>query len=406
MSFLGVLMLGPVLVPACVRLLGRPAGLLGTPGRLASSNALRNPRRTAATTASLLVGVTLVSGLAVGMATVRSAVDGELDRDYPLDLALSSSTGPLRPDALERVRGLPEVAQAVALPGAGVTLRSGGDAVATLSVLGADAGTSDVLRAPAAFGSPRPGQVFLPWKAIDDAGLVEGDRVSVVGPAGRAVLAVRGSEGVGAEGVVAASVLDRLTGPPAATRAVWIRATPDADAADLRSAVTSIGWASGATVHGGLDNRAFVDLQIDLMTGAVVALLAIGIAIALVGIGSTLGLSVLERTREHSVLRALGLTRRQLRGTLAVEALLLATVAGVLGMLLGAGYAWVGVTAVRRRPRRGLRGAPLRPARPAGRGHRARRPARLRPARPPGRPGGPRRRPDRRLTGPGETLGP
>jgi putative ABC transport system permease protein len=67
------------------------------------------------------------------------------------------------------------------------------------------------------------------------------------------------------------------------------------------------------------------------------------VAIALVGVGSTLGLSVLERTREHALLRAIGLTRRQLRRTLAVEAVLLAGVAGLLGVALGLGYAWVGV---------------------------------------------------------------
>jgi len=82
------------------------------------------------------------------------------------------------------------------------------------------------------------------------------------------------------------------------------------------------------------------------MTAAVVAMLGIGVAIALVGIGNTLGLSVLERVREHSVLRALGLTRRQLRAMLASEAVLLATVAGLLGVALGAAYAWVGVKAV------------------------------------------------------------
>jgi putative ABC transport system permease protein len=79
------------------------------------------------------------------------------------------------------------------------------------------------------------------------------------------------------------------------------------------------------------------------MLGAVLVLLAVSVAIALVGVGSTLGLSVLERTREHALLRAIGLTRRQLRRTLAVEAVLLAGVAGVLGVLLGTAYAWVGV---------------------------------------------------------------
>jgi putative ABC transport system permease protein len=86
-----------------------------------------------------------------------------------------------------------------------------------------------------------------------------------------------------------------------------------------------------------------VDLQLNVLTGTVVALLGIAVVIALIGIGNTLGLSVLERVREHSLLRALGLTRRQLRATLAVEAVLLSVVATVLGTVIGVTFAWVGV---------------------------------------------------------------
>jgi putative ABC transport system permease protein len=74
----------------------------------------------------------------------------------------------------------------------------------------------------------------------------------------------------------------------------------------------------------------------------VLGLLGISVAIALIGIANTLGLSVLERTREHALLRALGLTRRQLRRMLAAEALLLSVVATGLGTVIGVGFAWVG----------------------------------------------------------------
>ena len=78
----------------------------------------------------------------------------------------------------------------------------------------------------------------------------------------------------------------------------------------------------------------------------IVGLLAIAVVIALVGIANTLGLSVLERGREHALLRALGVTRRQLRRMLATEAALLALVATVLGTVLGAVFAWAGVRAL------------------------------------------------------------
>jgi ABC-type antimicrobial peptide transport system permease subunit len=71
-------------------------------------------------------------------------------------------------------------------------------------------------------------------------------------------------------------------------------------------------------------------------------LLGISVAIAVIGIANTLGLSVLERAREHAMLRALGLTRGQLRRMLAAEAMLLSVVATGLGTMIGVGFGWVG----------------------------------------------------------------
>ena len=101
-----------------------------------------------------------------------------------------------------------------------------------------------------------------------------------------------------------------------------------------------------AELSSGFSERAYVYLQLDIMTGAVVALLGIAVVIALIGIGNTLGLSVLERGREHALLRAMGLTRRQLRGTLAIEAVLLSVVGTMIGTALGVAFAWVGVQAM------------------------------------------------------------
>jgi putative ABC transport system permease protein len=124
---------------------------------------------------------------------------------------------------------------------------------------------------------------------------------------------------------------------------VWIRASEGADAEDLRGDLAALAGAAGAALEGGYSNRAWVDLQVDVMTGAVVGLLAIAIVIALVGIANTLGLSVLERGRENALLRAMGLTRKQLRRALATEGLLLSGVATVMGVALGLVFAWIGV---------------------------------------------------------------
>jgi len=331
-AFSGVLMLGPAIVPALIRLAGGLSGrVLGAPARLATENAVRNPRRTAATTAALLVGVTLTTAVLTGLASSRGAVDTDLDRDYPVDLALTSTDRPLPEGLLDEVRALPGVADAVALRGDRLRVPGAG----TLPVVAA-AEDMRLLHGTPTIGRPRPGTIWLPA----EGDLAGGDRVSVTGPAGSVSLRVRTGPSWGESAVVAASTLARLSGADT-VRAVWVRATDGADAEDLAGDLDALAQPAGADLADNLATRSWVNLQLDILTGTVVALLGIAVVIALIGIGNTLGLSVFERGRENALLRALGLTRRQLRATLAAEALLLAVVATVLGTAIGVTFAWV-----------------------------------------------------------------
>lgn len=336
--FLGVLMLGPVVVPTLIGAAGRLAGrLLGPSGRLAAGNAVRNPRRTAATTASLLVGVTLTTAVLTGLASSRSALSAEMDDQHPVDLALSGAR-PLPADVVEQVRSVPGVAAATAVGGA--TARVPG--LDPLPVLAVPADDGGVLHGT--LPTPRPRQVVLPWDALGD-GIEAGDRVAVTVGERTVRLRVVGGEGWGDAALVAPATLARLA-PEVTTHAVWVRAEDGADPEDLAGSLEAIGSPLDAGVENGLAQRAYVDLQLDVLTGGVVGLLGIAVVIALVGIANTLGLSVLERGREHALLRALGLTRRQVRRMLATEAVLLALVATLLGTTLGVTFAWAGVRAL------------------------------------------------------------
>jgi putative ABC transport system permease protein len=102
----------------------------------------------------------------------------------------------------------------------------------------------------------------------------------------------------------------------------------------------------GAFVSGGAALRQELDGMLDVMVLVTTGLLGAAVLIAVVGIANTLSLSVIERTRENALLRALGLTRRQLRAMLTTEGVLVAVVSAVLGIGLGAGYAWFGVQAL------------------------------------------------------------
>lgn len=343
-SFVGVLLFGPVLVPACTRLLGLVVRRMGIAGRLSAENSVRNPRRTAATAASLLVGVTLISGLVVGIATVRATIGEEMDQQYPVDATLTAVEDPLGPGTLDKVQALQGVGSAVAVEGVTARLSSAKADLGPMLVLGTDAGAADVAHGELPTRSVQD-RIVLDWSTMAAHDLVEGQRLTVSVAGANQVLRIVGAEGYGGAALVSDDVLRSLHGDPQ-PRAVWVQAEHGADSADLQGRVTAVAEATGTDYQGGLEQRASVDLQLDVMTGAAVALLAVGLVIALIGVGNTLGLSVLERTREHALLRAMGLTRRQLRGTLALEAGMLAAVAGILGVALGSCYAWVAVRAV------------------------------------------------------------
>lgn len=342
-SFVGVLLVGPVLVPRLIRLVGGLPGA-GPVRRLAAGNAVRNPRRTATTAASLLVGVTLTTAVLTGLASSRAAIDTDMDRSYPLDATITAGATPLDDDLTARVAATSGVAEAVGLEGVPATL--GG---VDLALLGSDEDTvgSRVVRGPVDV-VPEDGVLLLPYEVVEDlparvAERVWDDREVTVTVAGREhSLEVETGDGWGRSGLVSTATLERLD-PEPAPMAVWVRASDGADAEDLSGDLAALAGAAGADLDGGHGNRSWVHLQVDILTGAAVGLLAVAIVIALVGIANTLGLSVLERGRENALLRAMGLTRRQLGRAMAVEGLLLSSVATLMGTVIGLAFAWVGV---------------------------------------------------------------
>lgn len=339
-AFIGVLLLGPVLVPALIRVVGRLAGA-GPVRQLATGNAVRNPRRTATTAASLLVGVTLTTAVLTGLASTRTELDREMDEEHPLDATITAVDAPLDADLAARAEAVDGVADVVALDGTVATIGR-----VEVPLLGID-GRTGVVRGPDDL-VPADDVLVLPYDVVEELPRALDDRVwddhevTVTVGGHERTMRVEVSSGWGRAGLVSDTTLAALDASPR-PMAVWARAADGADAEDLRGDLAALAGASDAGLDGGYGNRAWVDLQVDVMTGAVVGLLGIAIVIALVGIANTLGLSVLERGRENALLRAMGLTRTQLRRAMAAEGLLLSGVATVLGTALGLVFAWVGV---------------------------------------------------------------
>lgn len=336
-SFVGVLLLGPVIVPALLRVLGRVAGRWAGPVRVAAANAVRNPRRSAATTASLLVGVTLATAVLTGMTSARTAVAAEMNGETPVDFTVSSAAA-ITDDKVAQVGRLRDVADVQAIPGVRAETELG-----DVTVIAPSDTAREKTRDAAATASVEGIALFPTSLAASfDTGVP--DRITLRTQHGEETLATRVVNVEWGQAVIVPPASLARLGDDAATRVLWVRADDGADADALAGTLGAMN--RGADVANHLGDQQWVAMQLDVLVWSVLGLLGVGIVIALVGIANTVGLSILERSREHALLRALGLTRRGLRRMLAAEGMLLALVAALIGTGLGVLYAWFGVRTV------------------------------------------------------------
>ncbi|MGY1605235.1 FtsX-like permease family protein [Geodermatophilus sp. SYSU D00815] len=346
MSFLGIVLLAQRAVPPVVAGAGRLAGRLGgVPARLAAGNATRNPRRTAATATALLIGVTLTSAMVVGAASTKATATAGLDAEFPADVVVAGVDGTL-PQGL--LGSLEEVDGVV-----------GGTPVLAAEVLGPDgepwyvqgvdvADVETVLRSTDKVVLPEPGQAVVPQWQADSWGVVDGGTVPLAQGGRELALAARVVDGDQPLLLTAAQL--RTLAPEAGVDQLWLRLTeadPDRQVATVDRVTDVTGsLAPSARVSGIVTVRDQLTEVLDVLLLVVTGLLGIAVLIALIGVGNTLALSVVERRQENGLLRALGLTRGQLRGLLAWEAALVAGVAAVLGVLLGGAYGLIGTASV------------------------------------------------------------
>ncbi|MFJ5958544.1 ABC transporter permease [Paenarthrobacter sp. NPDC092416] len=338
-SFIGILLCSSLFIPTVVALAGRLAAPAGVPGKLAAVNATRNPARTSATAAALLIGVTLVSLMMTGAATSRQAFNATLAENYPVDLAAMTATdGSADPtEAISRIKTLDGVSNAVLLPAVGTLAESTPDGGRTVySLSSADA--ASILRDNNL--KPSPGTVYLPEDSA-------GGQATITTAAGAASLDAKVLRTRHVPAFVESSSI--TTGAlPETPGMVWVKLADSVSSEQVQAIQKEIASALGVherTVSGAAIERVTFNSIIDVLLLVVTGLLGVAVVIALIGVANTLSLSVLERTRENSLLRALGLTKGQLRGMLAIEAVLVAGVAALLGAGMGIVYGWLGAQA-------------------------------------------------------------
>lgn len=343
-SFVGVLVGAVAVVPALVRVMGTiPRRLAGTPADLAVENAVRNPSRAAATSSALLVGVTLITMMSVAAVSAQGAIEQYLSARYPVDAQVTAVEGALTAKVIAAVGRTDGVARTVTLTRADLRVGTGGGAPE--SVVGVPTDTiGSVLRSDAqtSLALVRPGTIVVAGFVAGEHGLTDGGRTLL----GSRPVTVHVVEQPFAP-VMAATSDFAAAGATPQTGTLLVRLSDGSDPGPVLDRLgVSLSGVQGVSVDGAAPQRVEFQGIVDVVLLIVTGLLAVAVLIALVGVGNTVALSVLERARESALLRALGLNRGQLRGSLGIEAALLAVVGALLGTLLGVGYGYAGATAL------------------------------------------------------------
>ena len=351
--FFGVSVLGRTIALPLSRMIGAPLPRLrGITGALARENAMRNPKRTAATASALMIGVGLVGFITILAASTRASINATIDKAFTGDFAIDSGTfgvGGLDPALADRINELPEVRVATGVRRGAAEIDGH-----VKQLQGVDPATAfDILDVEPLEGAPSDlgrDAIAVFEDVANDNDLNVGDRLPVVfkdtGPKELTVAMIYGeNQPVGdyllGRAAYEANFADQFdsqvfiatadgVSPPAARSAIE-RVTAQFPGADVRDRA---GFKK--------DQTSFVNQ----LLGLVYAMLTLAIVIALLGIGNTLALSILERTRELGLMRAVGMTRSQLRSTVRWESVVIALQGTLLGLAVGVFFGWALVQAL------------------------------------------------------------
>lgn len=366
----GVLAGASAYVPALVRWLGAPLARWRPEARLAVGNAVRNPGRVGATATAVMLAVGLIVTVQVGAASGRSSAFNRLDQLYPVDLALQSAVA--EPDLVNpngsgtranrdesgRLKGFAEGALQVVLDTPGVADADMVEVSEPLMVWGASgvgrwmpagvvsAEAERILNHPVAVSDDGVG---LPTTVIALMRIKQGSLVTLMPLSGEQVPQLSTTESnLGSTlAVVTAATMDRLA-TPLRPGLILVRLSDPDDSASVVQRIQGrlIEANPGLEVSGSADQKARLRLVLDSVTAFLTGLLGVAALVALVGVANTLSLSVLERTRESALLRALGLQASGLRLMLLIESLLIAAVSVLVGVVFGVLLGWVGAAAL------------------------------------------------------------
>ncbi|WP_285943608.1 ABC transporter permease [Actinomadura xylanilytica] len=338
--FIGITMLAPVISVPVVKVLGAPAaGLMGAPGRMARQNALRNPRRTAATAAALMIGLALITAVNVMGASMRASVDAQVDQQFGADYLIEpTGAGGVGPEVVAKIAAAPGVEKASPYYTANAKI----DGKRAAYVSGDPAALAQGTRLKMVSGGTALGRdgMMVDEETAESQKWTLGGTVPVQFTDGR-------TQPLRIAGIYAKN--DTL-GPKVISQTAYLAHTAKPAIAsvivDTRSADTATRTALEGTLKD-YPNLKVTDQdalkkdarkQVDGFVTFLTILLVMSVIIAAVGVVNTLALSVIERTREIGLLRAIGISRRQLRRMIRAESIVIAIFGALLGIGLGVAF--------------------------------------------------------------------
>ncbi|GLI02339.1 ABC transporter permease [Phytohabitans aurantiacus] len=343
-TFIGVALLTPLISKPVVALLGRLFSW-SVPGKLGRLNSGRNPRRTAITAAALMVGIALVTGVTVILDSAKSSFTSLAENTIDAELVISGTqTGPRPPSfdpaVLDQAAKLPGVQETAGIYWDRAVINGENDGVTAISDVAA---LTDIYHAKATAGtisSLGDDQMLVDADTAKDKGLSVGQSLTVQTTRGDAKTYTlsgiyEASELYGGFVLPVAAAKDFAVPKP--TQA-YLKLAPGTTVAQVQPQVEAL-LANSPEVSVA-DRATFIDQQTSSLDGVlqmIQILLALAILIAVLGIVNTLALSVLERTRELGLLRAIGLRRAQTMRMVTVEAVVISMFGAILGVVVGSG---------------------------------------------------------------------
>ncbi|MGW4974868.1 ABC transporter permease [Streptomyces mirabilis] len=353
LTLIGFVVIGPLLAGGMVRVLSAVLlRVFGPVGRMAERNALRNPRRTGATGAALMIGLALVACLSVVGSSMVASATHELDKSVGADFIVETDGGmrPLNPATEKAVQGVADLAHVTRVKEVPAELTAPNGTVHKEQLLATDPGYMQDLRRTTlsgdlagAYGTDA---MSVGSEFAEKNGVKTGDTLTVAFDGGRTArlrVAAVTSDDTGldqgamytnittVERYVSADRMPLDTGLLAAAK----NGQEDRAYASLKAAVASD---PTVKVMDQTDYKQNLRDQIGQLLNMVYGLLALAIVVAVLGVVNTLALSVVERTREIGLVRAIGLSRRQLRRMIRLESVVIALFGALLGLGLGMGW--------------------------------------------------------------------